>query len=232
MKITLVLALTTALGLGACDKKKEAAGAGGAGAKAGTAAAIALDAPAPPVVDAPPAAIDKPTGPFTMPTTATVVPENQSRKPDATALGPAVSVRLVEKVEAADDSVRRVGLAVVLAGAGEMIVELAPAMDQGSKYTDRAAHLRTVAPLTPPRAFAAGDPGAKLAFTGPLLYVGGYQVSDGPATALAVAQDGDALVVWRSEALPEEGEEAAEFEAWYEASRIKLAAGARISTAK
>lgn len=210
----------------ACGKKSspEPAATKGKGSGAAPTAPVALDA-SPPPPDAP--------GPFVMPTDATLVPESSARKADATALGAAVVARLVTRVQPSQgDDLRRIDHALVLTGTRAMIVELGFALDDGARYPDAAASLVTVPALEPPRPFVADDRGhATRPFAGPLLYRVDHATPEGMATALAIARDGDALVVWRSQALPEEQEEPA-FEPWVELSRVALAPGAALSTAR
>jgi len=218
---SLAVALAFAAGASACKQKQEAAlTTAGSGSMQG---AVTPDAVAAvPDAAAPDAAVAS-GGAYTLPADARVVKENAARKADASALGAAVAVRLVDKVEDdASDGLRHVDQVVVLSGSGSVIVEVGFALDDdGPAY--RTHLVRPAAPLAPPRAFHPGDAKAKLAFSGPLLYLAHWK-----GGAVAVAHDGDAIVVWRSQTLLGEGEDGA-VEPWFEQARIRLAGGAAVT---
>jgi hypothetical protein len=181
--------------------------------------AASLDAPTPAItIDA-----AVPAAAFALPAGATVVKETGARTADASALGTHVTVRLVEKIgEDTGDRTRHVDQLLALEGTGAVVVELGFSSDDQDAFTHE--RLRTVAPLAPPRPFATGDAGAELPFQGPLLYLGHWKTDD-----LAVAQDGDALVVWRLQTLIEEGEEGGDPLPFFEQARIALAPGAKLT---
>lgn len=223
MKRTSVLVLCSVLAVAAaCGKKKD----DGTGSKAKVIDAApppppAIDAAPAPAIDAAPAPAD---GVFALPADATVVKESAAKKADASALGADVTVHLAEKVAAptGDDS-RHVDQLLVLQGTGAMVVELGFATDESAKYKDQGEELRTVEPLDPPRPFAKDDAGALLKWKGPITYVKHWSGDEESGDDLAVAQDGDALVVWRSQTLDGEAGD------WFEQARVKLAAGAKVT---
>jgi hypothetical protein len=225
-RFVLVTALLAAAAGGACGKKKDAGSAAGKETKVIDAAAPApaIDAaPAAPAIDAAPAA-PAADGAFVVPTDAPLVKESAARKADASALGTSVTVHLVEKVAAptGDDS-RHVDQLLVLQGTGALVVELGFATDLGAKYKDQGEEVRTVEPIDPPRPFAKDDAGAMLGFKGPIAYVKHWAGDEESGDDLAVAQDGDALVVWRSQTLDGEAGD------WFEQARVKLAPGATLA---
>jgi hypothetical protein len=218
--------------LWACGcKSKQEGGMATAGSGAPTTAAPAVEPPtqgSAVAIDAPPApdaAAPAPGGDaaYALPADARKISEREARKADATALGADVTVRLVEKVTGdVSDGVRHVDQLVELAGTGAVLVEIGYSLDDDApSYRERP--LRTVAPLAPPRAFREADAALKLAFAGPLLYLKHWKGGD-----VAVAKDGDAVVVWRSPTLLGEGEDGGA-EPWFEQARIKLAPGAKLT---
>jgi hypothetical protein len=225
MMRTLVRATVVLVMAAGCKKPPEGGAPGSSGSGSATREprpAVVADAPAaPPVTDAAPAPATE--GPFAIPAGARVVLEREARKADASSIGADVTLHVVDRVATDDagDSSRHVDQVVVLTGAGAMAVEVGYVRDQDPEYRDKL--VRPHAPLDPPRAFQRADAAAPLKFKGPLLYLKHWKAGD-----LAVAHDGDAIVVWRSETLQGEGEDG-QAQDWYEQARIKLAAGAKVT---
>jgi hypothetical protein len=229
--LAVMMALVIAAALSGCKKQQEdalpTAGSGSTQDRR-DAAPVAEVAPAPDATAVPAVTPDADAaaaveGAYALPADARVIKEHDARKADATALGLALAVRLVDKAFGdASDGLRHVDQVVVVSGAGALIAEVGFALDDdGPAY--RSHLVRPVAPLEPPRAFHKGDAKAKLAFKGPLLYLAHWKGGD-----LAVAHDGDAIVVWRSQTLLGEGEDG-EVQDWFEQARIKLASGATVT---
>jgi hypothetical protein len=222
---TLAVCALAALAVGCGSKKDDGGGKARPAPPAaqGAAPAVAIDgAPAPPapvVIDAAPLAAH-----FALPADARLVPEPEAKQADARALGAEVRASLVDKVAAATgDDTRRVDQLLVLEGQGAVVVELGFASDAGGTYPDEREALRPVSPLAPPRPFAKGDAAAPLTFKGPLAYVKRWAADDQTADDLAIGQDGDAVVVWRSQTLDGEAGD------WFVQARIALAPGARVT---
>lgn len=221
LAVMIALVVVTA-GSGCKKKQEDALPTAGSGSTQDRrdAAPVAEVAPVP---DAAAVVEPAPDAAYALPADARVIKEHDARKADATALGAAVTVRLVDKAAAdASDGLRHVDQVVVVSGTGSLVAEVGFALDDdGPAY--RSPLVRPVAPLEPPRAFQQGDAKAKLAFKGPLLYLAHWKGGD-----VAVAHDGDAIVVWRSQTLLGEGEDG-EAQDWFEQARIQLASGATVS---
>lgn len=219
LAVMIALVVVTA-GSGCKKKQEDALPTAGSGSTQDRrdAAAVAVVTP-----DAAAAVVPAPEAAYALPADARVIKEHDARKADVTALGAVVTVRLVDKAAAdASDGLRHVDQVVVVSGTGSLIAEVGFALDDdGPAY--RSPLVRPVAPLEPPRAFQQGDAKAKLAFKGPLLYLAHWKGGD-----VAVAHDGDAIVVWRSQTLLGEGEDG-EAQDWFEQARIQLASGATVS---
>jgi hypothetical protein len=220
-----VIVLMAALAAAGCKKKENAQMGSGSGSPQGASTDAAAAAAAP---DAAAAATTDPVpdeeGPFMMPAGAKVVAESEATKADATALGAKLRVHLVEQLaEDGGDDRRMAALALVVEGDSALVVELGKTMGLASDYGDLDGAMDLPkSPLSPPRAFAEGDARAALPFKGPLLYLAHWG-DDEAADDIAVAQDGDAIVVWRSQSSDGEAEP------WFEQGRIKLAAGATVT---
>jgi hypothetical protein len=166
---------------------------------------------------------------FTIPASATAVTGDA----DATALGTAVTARLVERIPkpSSGEDHREVKLLLVLEGGGKAIVadETSTYAQDGSPATMAIETESDIVlpPLTPPRAFEDSDADQPLDFRGPLLYLVRLE-ANAEDHRIAVGKDHDSLVVWTLVIASDTVDVAP---AWEKTGTIKLAPGATVTGA-
>jgi len=144
-------------------------------------------------------------------------------KVDATALGAAVTAQLLTRAGPhPDGGFRDLQPVLVLSGEGAVVVELTELMWKDDEQVAEGT-LEAAPPRVPPApAPKEDDPEEAVPFAGPLLFLHERQGSVF-LYRTAVAQDGDALVVWEYELVD------GETDGWGERVRVQLAPGAKVT---
>ena len=223
MRASIELVLVAALGVAACKQSATTVAMTGSGTDSAQSASTASPPAAPPSVDAA-------AGPCQRPATATSV----SGDADATALGSAVVVHLVEHIvkPKPTDTERVMKSLLVLEGGGKAIVADVTAEDLGTDGSPAAMAITTEsdivhAPLTPPRPFQESDAHLPLDFKAPLVFIV-HVTAKNETRDVAVGNDQDSIVVWTLVTPSDSVDVAPE---WERSATIKLAPGAAVTPA-